>query len=38
MVAGGIHVETDAYTTTRETKNRWEDDIRNDTKKLKINK
>jgi len=36
MVVGGIYVETDAYGTTRETKNRWEDDIRNDMKKLKI--
>jgi hypothetical protein len=36
MVAGGIYVETDAYTTIRETKNRREDDITNDMKKLKI--
>jgi hypothetical protein len=31
-------VETDVKKTTRETKNRWKDDIRNDMKKLKINK
>jgi len=29
-------VETDVTVTTRETKNRWEDDISNDMKKLKI--
>ena len=29
-------METDVNTTTRETKSRWEDDIRNDMKKLKI--
>ena len=36
MVKKSIQVETDVKTTTRETKNIWEDDIRNDTKKLKI--
>ena len=29
-------METDVNKTIKKTKNRWEDDIRNDTKKLKI--
>jgi hypothetical protein len=36
MVKKSIQVETDIKKTTRETKNRWEYDIRNDMKKLKI--